>query len=682
MIFSFAIFILILILLLFSSLLIFSIIQTKKYPYCGGYLNPNSIPKCNAIDCNSDRENFESNLIDVIEYLLEILKNTPDTLIDDIKTRFQDTTNLNIIKGIFYFAPPELLNILRSDFGQNKSTPYGIISFFNTYVSCISDIQDYCYENLKNSPQLDVVCNLLRVFARRQQCPFTVKDSNTNLYIPDKKFFNNIGMLGAFSLDFNQIIMMRIRLPVRDLHLNYWSLNIYMADNLDPDLICHPYLNLSVASLDAPLNMYTAVGLSSKKFNPITGEGDLVEPGFINFISIICLNRSIADDIASRYKNHDASIDFFHVFKIPTAQGSMTIDPCLPNPNHLGAQSTLFNPINQRLTMFMRLSPDPSVSDKGSDFFNHFISDTKGKYIQIALLDFDNTMYPVQKYPTNRLPPIVHPPFNEYSEMTYYQGLKKTLRNHLSFHNRIYHLKMRNSTLNIFGPQFKTIIDTTKPYQGGWQALQLGGNGQGDNYDAQYRLSESTCLDESQVLISMCVNHAFYDNAIYNSINLVDLNRGKGVIAFNYDASHPYNYYIILFGRNMESINRIEDRIKIKNVSVSIQKYYIDPNDVPVCHRVLLVERIYLNPNYQSSTTNKMYSLFDLFGKDLKGLNKDHPQDRWSSLVDIACPRQDYLFPPNFLLMTPTPISIYLGIILIITFVILVLFIIFRNRIR
>lgn len=78
-------------------------------------------------DINND---FAMNLAIVIELLLQIYKNTQNTFLNQIK----QYPLAKVYKGIFYFAPSELLKILQSDFGQNKSTPYGIISFFYNYI--------------------------------------------------------------------------------------------------------------------------------------------------------------------------------------------------------------------------------------------------------------------------------------------------------------------------------------------------------------------------------------------------------------------------------------------------------------------------------------------------------------------------------------------------------------------
>jgi len=675
MFYSISLILLIFIIIILFILMILTIIKNKKYPYCGGYLNLKLIPKCKANDCKDDQQkesDFSINLIIVIKLLLEIYKNTPDSFINNVQSFYP---NAQIYKGIFYFAPPELLKILPSDFGQNNSTPYGIISFFNTYLSCISDIEEFCHSNLMNSPQLELICNLLKKF-KTQECPFVVNDGNTNLYIPDKKFFNNIGLLGAFSINYQQAILLKVRLPVKDLNLNYWSLNVYMADNLDPDLTCHPYLNLSVASLVPSLNMYTGTGISGKKFNPITGEGDLLEKGYINFLVIICLNKTIADNIQYFFKSQ---FDFVHAFEVPTAVGSMPIDPNLPNPNDLNNQSTLFNPFNQRLTMFMRLSPDPGTDNLKT--FNKFISDTSGKYFQTVLVAFNEKDFPIIQYKNINLPQMINPSVNEYDKIEDFKDITSIIKNNIFLTFRKKQLKLRNSTLNIFGPQFKDVFNTLHNYQGGWQGIQLGGNAQGDNYDAQYRLSESTCLQKTDVMVAVCVNHSYYDNSLYNSINLVDLNRGYGVIAFNFNNNFNFPYYIILFGRDMESINIIEKKINSNQSSdLKIYKYYIDSNEIPVCDHLLMVERIYININYQSLDKKNIYSLHNLFGKDLKNLNLNEPDDKWNSLINVAAPNLSYLIPPVYYLISPISNTRYYIFGIILTFLILLLIIIYHFK--
>lgn len=475
------------------------------------------------------------------------------------------------------------------------------------------------------------MCNSLQIIKDQNDCPFLINDNNPNLYISDKKFFNNIGLLGTFSLNFQQAILLKIKLPIKDLNLNYWSLNLYLADNLDPNLICHPYLNLNVASLVPPLNMFTSVGISGKKFNHLTGEGELLENGFINFLVIICLNQNIGNELKTKFQTQ---YDFIHIFGIPTLNGSMTIDSNLPNPNNLITNSALFNPNNQRLTMFMRLSPDPTQNDQ--TFFNSFIKDKNGQYFQTLLISFNNNNYSITKYPKINYPLMINATINEYNNINSFKNIIKSIRNNLFLAYRIKKLQLRNSTLNIFGPKFKNVINTLQSYKGGWQSIQLAGNAQGDNYDAQYRLSESVCLQKKDVMFCVCVNHSYYDNSLYNSINLVDLNRGSGIVAFNLNNNYKDDYYIVLFGRYMESINIFENKLKLSNIKVF--KYYIDTNEIPLCHHLLMVERTYLNINYVSIDRKNIYSIYNLFGNNFKQLNMNQKDDEWNSLINVVAP--------------------------------------------
>lgn len=672
MFYSIFIFLFILIILILLIFLIFTQIKNKKYPYCGGYLNMKDIPKCKANDCADINNDFAMNLAIVIELLLEIYINTPNTFLNQIKQLYPLA---KVYKGIFYFAPFELLKILPSDFGQNKSTPYGIISFFYNYISCISDIQEFCSLNLKNNPKLISFCNSLQLIKEKNECPFLINDNNPDLYISDKKFFNNIGLLGTFSLNFQQAILLKIKLPIKDLNLNYWSLNLYLADNLDPNLICHPYLNLNVASLVPPLNMFTSVGISRKKFNPLTGEGELLENGFLNFLVIICLNQNIGNELKTKFQTQ---YDFIHIFGIPTLNGSMTIDSNLPNPNNLITNSALFNPNNQRLTMFMRLSPDPTQNDQ--TFFNSFIKDKSGQYFQTLLISFNDNNYSIVKYPKINYPLMINSTTNEYNNINSFKNIIKNIRNNLFLTYRIKKLQLRNSTLNIFGPKFKNVINTLQSYKGGWQSIQLAGNAQGDNYDAQYRLSESVCLQKKDVMFCVCVNHSYYDNSLYNSINLVDLNKGSGIVAFNLNNNYKDDYYIVLFGRDMESINIFENKLKLNNIKIF--KYYIDTNEIPLCHHLLMVERTYLNINYLSIDRKNIYSLYNLFGNNFKQFNKNQKDDEWNSLINVVAPNLDYLIPPNYYIISPISNITYFIVGIIITFLILLLTIMFHYKFK
>lgn len=621
--------------------------------YCGGTINLQDLPACGKIE--KSKEDNEYNMVKVLDYFFMIQTRTPATFHNDLQSRYPDC---KIYKGIFYFAIPELLKLLPTDFGQNASTPYGIISFFDSFSSCISSSQEFCQSLFKNT-KTQSLCQLYFEKKKQEPCPFFITDSNNQKFIENPTFFNQIGLLGAISMEPHQVILLKVNLPLRKLHLNYWSFNVYLADNLSPNEICYPNHQTIVASICPPFNMYTSVGVSGKKFNPLTGEGDLLEKDHLNCILILTTNpylgKKCKKDCESMF-----SVDVIHVFEIPSAPGSQPLESDLPNPNQENQTSSLFDPYNQRITLFFRMSPDPMSPDPS--YFEKFVQNTSGNHFQTSFLSFPKS-FPLFQYPKIQYPVMLNPTYNEIkNKSSEFQAMVRRIQNTLYYHQyRCKKIKTRNSTLNIFAPLFKNILNSNIPYKGGWQAIQMAGNAQGDNYDAQYRPSQSVCLYEKDVMIGIAVNHAFLDNSIYNSINIVDLNKTFGIVAFNLTNEIDCLYYIVLCGRNMSEINQVERKIKsCLDKNTKIFKKCISSttkNGIPDSHHVLMVERTYLNPKYLSKTSpEKTYHLSCLFGKHGKDfLEQESTEDAWESLINVVGPQNTNLLSPCFLKTTHQP---------------------------
>lgn len=507
-------------------------------------------------------------------------------------------------------------------------------------------------------------------------CPFALTDHSTGPFIDDKGFFDVIGLLGAFSLSPKQAVVIYSTIPVADLHLNYWSYNLYLMDNYRSDQRCSPYRQVHAASILPPFNMFCFAAGCNKAINPLTAAENAVVPGSVCFYLIIVCDKTLGDKIKTRLEEEPPHpYDMMHVFEVPAGKGSQKLDPNLPNPNGLSENDAAYDFKNQRLACFLRISPRPASSVLQLQNIDRFIRQEPPfeNHSEIVLLDSGNVRPfspcpPPQMLPDfYRLPPMIAPRVDEIS--TGHQQEMMTLSRVFVEELRrtgfsVSNLQTRNSTLNIFGPMDRKILNTTLPYRGGFQAVQMAGNGQADNYDAQYRLSQSTCLDDSSVLVALCVNHAGLGNVIYNSINLIDTNKAFGVEAVELDSQSPELYYIVLAGRNMSLLNQTENLFRNSLESkrkhlvkkVSLHKIFVETGpsiegSVPMCHAMLYVERSYLNTRYQSATNGKtIYSLQDLFGGNFDQLLSDRKddQDAWDSLVNTAAPDNRTLAAPIY----------------------------------
>lgn len=653
--------------LLFILITIFLVIGIVVYyrvqnPRCGSDFNPN-LRTCDAHGqiivsdtpqgCDPKNEQrFMADLLAFLQYITRIQRANHDRLSDLLRRRFR-----KVYQGIFLFAIPELLRILPTDFGQNQVTPYGIVSFFTLYGACISDKDAFCESILPSAP---ILCKayLSNAAHHPTSCPFHLTDASPHVYIKDINFFNYIGLLGAISVDYNQAIVIFVDLPVQDLHLSYWSFNVYLADSLNPNAVCSPYRQAYAASIVPPLNMYTAVAISHKKFNPLTADSNTKVRGHVRFHIVIALDSTIADAIVSVLPTED----FVHTFTIPCARNTMRIDPSLPNPNHRTPEDRMFDPMVDRLTCFLRITPAIGSTDtQPIQDFIHMRPPYHSNFRVCMVEDSDATIsapfhapiYPIQISP---------PTFDSCRTQQTLRAINQHLKSAFSSHGfGIQSLKIRDTVLNIFAPMYRQILNTTMPYKGGYQAIQLAGNAQADNYDANYCLGEGICLTNNDVMMSVAVNHSRLGLCLYNSINIVDINKAFGYASINLDASTPYDFYIVLAGRNHELLVIAEQQVRSALSGYSVKTDCIDlrtgqsaDGNIPWCHQLLYVERVYLNMAYASITIpDKVYNLQSLFGKDLHGLHlSPDNDDAWNSLASTTAPLSTSMIKPAYYKIT------------------------------
>lgn len=695
-----SIFILLAIILLLS----FFFYTRFKDPLCGGYLDPNMRWCQNSgkmvsgtpvpTDCDPQSPiSFTTNLSRFLEYLyIQSHRAEHRTGLSDTMSAVGKT-----YKGFLFFALPELLKILPTDFGQNFITPYGIISFYDSYFSCIKETDSFCKYLFQKQDNVGLQWLCQEFLKSKSQssspCPFSLTDhsDDPSVLIKNVDFFNTLGLLGAFPLANNQAVVFFSDLPVQDLGLNYWSYTVYIADSYNANAQCSPYRQAYVASISSAMNMFTAVGVSKKKFNPLTAETGTVKKGHVCFYTIITSNSDLSHAIRTTLESAPPyPFDFIYTFEIPAGHESIKLDPDLPNPNRLDANEPGYQSRYQRLCCFLRLSPKPGNTDSsnlqkliyGQDPYT-FLSDVvlvESSTIQESLYD------------SYTLPSAIDPVTNE-KQVIYqqWQTMQHRIKTRLKSSGRsLQVLKTRNSTLNIFAPLYKKILNTNKPYQGGFQAIQLAGNGQGDNNDTQYRLSQSTCMTQDTVLVAVCVNHAFLGNTIYNSINVVDTNRAYGYAATVLDDTNTSLFYVVLIGRDNDLLAQTEAHLKtVVGHETSFHKIYVrtgssGEGSIPECHQVLLVERAYLNPLYSSiAAHNTTYHVKDLFGSNLDSLNtgNDIPQDAWDSLVNVVRPANETMISPLFLKTYTRPsVLLWVVCLLLVIFVLLWIWLLTRSR--
>ena len=291
--------------LLILTVFILLLYWALRIPTCGGDLDPN-LRWCKngklvsgkpiPADCNPTSALASTNaMASFFGYVTRLSHQASEQPSLSASLQSLGTTRL----GFLLFAVPELLQLLPSDFGQNYTTPYGMISFYDSFLPCIESPAEFCeYISKNQDATFQELC--LGYFAYKKKtavfpCPFGVTDHSASppVWIEDPNFFNALGLLGAFSLQPTQAVVFYTDLPVADLGLNYWSYVVYLADSLDINSQCSPRQQVSFSSLSSPLNMFTSVGVANKKFNPLTAETGTVTKGHVKFYTVLALDPQL-----------------------------------------------------------------------------------------------------------------------------------------------------------------------------------------------------------------------------------------------------------------------------------------------------------------------------------------------------------------------------------------------------
>jgi hypothetical protein len=631
--------------------IIYIILKHFSNIQCGGRIDPTlrfcdsqsnlvSGRKIPEDECNPMNDlSYNLALSQFISYIGRIIRNSKEDLYQAMR---QDGFD-DIIQGSFYFAIPPLLKLLDSDFGQNQIAPYGILSFPDTYIDrCVSDPQTIC-----DRLQYPKLCTLF--FQQRKQnglaCPFDVSDTSQG--IEDVRFFNTLGILGTFSLNAKQMIVMYYDLPLSELQLNYWSFNIYLADRVNNSQTCSPMRQTYLASILQPMNCFMTPAISGKKFNPLTGKGDVVEDGHIRMYILIGLDSQNLQNMKT-YLSKRGDSDIIHIFQLPT---KMSLDPSIPNPNHLTSNDLMYNPETDRLSVFLRLSPYPNKH--AQDLVKNYITNTSS-FAQVLLVSLRDGNTSGKEY---NVPLYIAPVYNEKEHLeSSFKDIVKIFKKNIKNSRQI---PTRSTILNIFAPLYPGLLaTTTRKYKGGYQAIQLAGIGQGDNPDTQYRLSGSVCLSPQDVMVSISINHALYGNCIYNNINLIDRNKAYGYASVTLDQDSPYDVYIILAGRDRNEISSVHEKImgKFTNLRVAIYEIFIPTKSniddgIPICHQILMTERVYVNRRYTNQDKSKFFMLDNVFGKDMKDIINADDTEAWENLMNVTAPDVDTLIPPTYIIV-------------------------------
>ena len=666
-----------------------------EQPYCGGKLDSSSLLCDNQKEqsCNpKDSVIYYKDIGKSLQYIFRLYNKQKFIVSPSAEGEYE------ISKGVFFFGIPDILRALPTDFGQNSLSPYGFISFLPLYPACISNKSDFCSQLftasksslVSSAAQLECVSFLNGLSSQNPECKFPVNDSSPDVYIDNNVFFNEIGMLGAFSIYENQCVLLRFKIPQSKLGLMYWSFNFYIADSLGKNNICSPTYQAIVGSLTHSLNLFHVAAQSRKRKNPFKDDFDI--------IIIVSYNEKVTENAQKLISsNRDLDdIDMVHEFRVPTTKGSLTLTKELPNPNLYNKDSRLFNPETDRLAVLLRLTPRKNDNDQQLE---NYIYQVSRNDFSVNLIEFKKDLIGFQPYGFTPNPKQLEAPFNEFELFgSIFRKMGNDIMANLEVNlYNVEKLKVRNSLLNITAPLYRNVLNGNVPYKGGYQAIQLAGNMQGDNPDAQYRLGQSVCLSkEDSVLMTIGLNHQSFQNCLFNTYNVTDSVKAYGYSAFLPNKVSTYVLYLI--GRSKETLNYLSKQLenlfskKYPDIDVETKICIVKTGTtqefaIPYCHPLLNIERIYINPNYCSlSDPTKSYSLWSIFGDALNDFNTDISDDQWRSLINTTGPLINHYMEPimfkiekntnNILIIT---LSTILGIVFLLLLS-LVIFLSVRKR--
>ena len=356
----------------------------------------------------------------------------------------------------------------------------------------------------------------------------------------------------------------------------------------------------------------------------------------------------------------------------------MRVDGQLPNPNCMTESDAVYHPVTDRLTCLLRLAPSADATPQEKEQLNEFIyhHDPYQHCFDVVLVHFKDPPEDPNTWSVPvEMPRYLTPFIDEKTQFgNKYRSLEKDIWWSLFWSGfRIRKVPTRNSTLNFFAPGYKKIVQSTIPYQNGLQAIQMGGNAQGDNMDAVYRTSKTFCLTEGDIIICLLFQHSIIHNSLYNNLNAVDVNKAYGAAAVSFSRQDNRLYSIVLVGRDLDLLNQTRvdllGRMQDSEREISMHIMLLPTGDniegkIPLCHQILLVERTYLNSKFVSPSSNRPYDLYHVFGNDLSrpvdSIREN--EDIWEALKTATGISPETMLAPVYLKATRSKNSVFLFI--------------------
>lgn len=634
--------------LIFISIFVFILWYVTLSPQCGGNYTIKADCSKTCPENANKNENFFSNLITFYNQLADLQSKQKNGTIAQI---FSSEKDIKVYNGTFFFMTPELLQILPSDFGQNPISPYGVCNFSQNFIPCIQNVDKFCdtliNENTNANPTnilvKEICSKMLSEVKENNNCIFAVNDGNENLQIDNNNIFNQLGTIGTFSLSNNQAIVLKLSIPAKNLDLLYWSIIPYLADDLSKENICNPMYQIYFASLLQPLNNFRAMSITNGKKKAFDN---------ISCILILSLNPSLSSFL--RQKLETLESDFIYEMIIPTARNSFPLQENLPNPNNITKQDTYFNNDTCRISLLLRVTPNPNTSNDYQMIQDYLYQNGRNDFELLLIEKEANLQSQSVGFSSSVFSPILSPPIDETKMFA--KSFKSTRNKIMTDIGKYlfftYKIPSRYNIVSITAPLFPSIRNGKIPYKGGFQAQQLGGNMLADNHDAQYRISKATCLAEkNEVMMTIGFNHSHIGNCFYNSISIVDVNR-----AYSYDSQtfsimkkQKSNYYIYLASRDASFLQNVNEKIQKIVPDIPIFTQYIRTGssenfNVPTCHYLSFVERIYINMNI--SIHGKTFNLQNI-------LSEENPTSEMVEALDkISAPSLETMIEPQFYKIT------------------------------
>ena len=369
--------------------------------------------------------------------------------------------------------------------------------------------------------------------------------------------FEYLGLLGAYNLKYDEAVIMYGEIDKKELNIFYQSISSYLVDreNIVLNSSTNPALN----------------NINSK------------------FAIIQTPNKALEKYLTSILKFY---VDNIYSFILGSKKGSQPLYMYIPKLANNSLFSRLYKQESDRVTMIMRI-----FTKTTSKKYNEFLRNPNIEVIGIKVPDIKISLVTRDKYPKP-----IKVIFNELQDnfTVYMDSLITDIKQALKSY-KIINLPILSNLLKLVTKGHKNIDNEKIIYKEGLQGIQLYANLQGDNRDAWYKGTNTFCCNNKDIIIAVCVNHAFLKNCKFCSLDVYDSNDHILIESVNTMKFTAYNFFYLVFvSRDQVLLNNFKDKFQyllIPIFLIHIKTGLLNDLKTPSCNPIQIIEKSYLAPS-------------------------------------------------------------------------------------